>query len=189
MSDILEISNWYQLTKARADNSNLRIVVECCNVPDDNKSGTEELVGTKIQIVNYKSNDVYLTLFGSIKSSDIIPVEASLEPEMVVNIINRYGFNVRISPPEVLQENVITILSGLYASGYRYVYKDYPNKGEDGVYVVYASKQIEKRMTGFDITSIPDFVPDEWDWCKPWCTYPIEDLIETGTNNNGLPID
>ena len=182
MSDILEISNWYQLIRARADsNKNLRIYVDDANAP-------ENLVGTRIQIIDYESNNVYLTVFSTIESSEIIPATASLEPEMIINIINRYGFNVRISEPEVLQDSVITILKGLYASGYRYVYKDYPNRGEDGVYVIYASKQIERRMTGFDVTSIPDFVPDEWDWCKPWYTYPIENLIETGTNNNGLLI-
>lgn len=180
MSNILEINNWNQLTSARADNINLRIYVTQYN--------SEELIGTKIQIINYLTNDIYLTLFSKIDASTIIPVEASLEPEEVIRIINLYGFNVRISYPVVLAERVVTILTGLYNAGYRYIYKDYPNNGNDGVYVIYASKDIRLRMTGFNVTEIPDFVEDEWDWCKPFTTYPIENLIDDGMVDNGLPI-
>lgn len=179
MSNILEINNWNQLTSARADNINLRIYVTQYN--------SEELIGTKIQIIDYLTNDIYLTLFSKIDASTIIPSEASLEPEEVVRIINLYGFNIRISYPIVLAEKVVSILQGLYDSGYRYVYKDYPNKGNDGIYVIYASKDIRLRMTGFNITKIPDFIEDEWDWCKPFKTYPIIDLLN-GTVDNGLPI-
>ena len=42
-------------------------------------------------------------------------------------------------------------------------------------------------MTGFNITKIPDFIEDECDWCKPFKTYPIIDLLN-GTVDNGLPI-
>lgn len=180
MSNILEINNWNQLTSARADNKSLRIYVA--------QYESEELTGTKIQIINYDTNDVYLTLFSKIDASTIIPLEASLEPEEVVRIINLYGFNIRISYPIVLAERVVTILTGLYEAGYRYVYKDYPNKGNDGVYVIFASKNIKLRMTGFNITRIPDFVEDEWDWCEPFKTYPIADIIDNGMVDNGLPI-
>jgi hypothetical protein len=38
------------------------------------------------------------------------------------------------------------------------------------------------------ISKSPAFVDDEWGWCLPFTTYPIEDLLETGNVNNGLPI-
>lgn len=181
MSNILEINNWNQLTSAKAENKNLRIFVTQYN--------GEDLIGTKIQIIDYITNDVYLTLFTDILQSDIIPLDSSLPEETVVAIINSYGFNIAISQPEVLPENVVTILEGLYASGYRYIYKDYEKLTDPVIknkYVIYASKEIEVRQKGFNITSMPAYIEDEWDWCRAFKTYPIEDLIKNGTVDNGL---
>ena len=188
MSNILEISNWNQLTRARADNKNLRIVVT--HYDDSDSTGDFDVfVATKIQIVDYQTNDIYLTLFTDISDSTIIPLSASLDAEEVVRVINLYGFNIRISLPEVLPENVVTLLRGLYAAGYLYVYRDYINtRTTRTTSVIYASDQIKIRRTGFNITKTPDFVEDEWDWCKPNYAYPIKDLIENGTVNNGQPI-
>lgn len=124
MSNILEISNWDQLTRARADNPNLRIVVTHYNNSDSSED-FNVLVATKIQIVDYRTNDIYLTVFTEISESSVIPTSASLSAENIVEIINLYGFNVRISMPEVLPESVVTLLKGLYAVGYLYVYRDY----------------------------------------------------------------
>jgi len=188
MSNILEISNWNQLTRARADNQNLRIVVTHYN-DSDSTGDSDVFVATKIQIVDYQTNDIYLTLFTDISDSTVIPLSASLSAEEVVRVINLYGFNIRISLPEVLPENVVTLLKGLYAAGYLYVYRDYINtRITRTTSVIYASDQIKIRRTGFNITKTPDFVEDEWDWCKPNYAYPIKDLIENGTVNNGQPI-
>ena len=81
------------------------------------------------------------------------------------------------------------MLKGLYAAGYLYVYRDYiKTRTTRTTSVIYASDQIKLRKTGFNITKTPDFVEDDWDWCKPNYAYPIKDLIENGTVNNGQPI-
>lgn len=181
MSNILEINNWNQLVSAKADNENLKILVTRYN--------GEDLIGTKIQIVNYLTNDIYLTLFANVLYSDIIPVTASMPEEQTVAILNSYGFHIRISQPEVLSENVVTILRGLYAEGYRYVYKDYVHQENPIIknkYVIYTSKEIDLRQKGYNITNMPDYIEDEWDWCRAFKTYPIEDLIENGTVDNGV---
>ena len=72
MANILEINNWNQLVRARSDYENLRIVVSQYN-------NNPNMTGTKIQIVDYNTNDIYLTLFTEITSSTLIPLTASLE--------------------------------------------------------------------------------------------------------------
>ena len=155
MSNILEINNWNQLVAARADNDTLRILVT--------RYHGEDLIGTKIQIVNYETSDIYLTIFANVLYSDIIPISASLPEEKIISIINSYGFQVRLSQPEVLENSVVTILKGLYAEGYRYIYKDYIHQ-EDPIiknkYVLYASKDIPIRQDGYNITNMPEYVED-----------------------------
>ena len=201
MSNILEIGyieysdqakrvNWNQLLRARADNPNLRIYVQPYNDTDSNGAqGT--FIATKIMIVDYNTNDIYFTVFAEIlqTSESMIPVSASPDADRVIDMINSYGFNVRLSKPTPITDRVLTILRGLYASGYLYVYRDYINtRTTRTTSVIYASDQIKLRRTGFNITKTPDFVEDDWDWCKPNYAYPIKDLIENGTVNNGQPI-
>ena len=195
MSNILEINNWNQLVRARSDYENLRIVV--------NQYNNDSLVGTKIQIVDYNTNDVYLTLFTEVTSSTVIPTTVSMELPQIVDIINSYGFNVRISEPEVVSDKVLKILQGLYEAGYLYVFKNYvPACINDTPHIrgtvpskwkmfVCASKQISHPSTYIDrhdvlISDSPSFVEDEWDWVRPLRTYPIHDILETGTVDNGL---
>jgi hypothetical protein len=180
MSTILEINNWNQLVSAKADNKDLRILVTNYN--------SEELVATKIQIVSYKTNDVFLTLFVDYESSTILPPEVLLPEDSIVDLINSYGFNIRISQPEVLNPNVVSILQGLYDAGYRYVYRDYISNTDPIIHhnsVIYASKDIPVRQEGFNITDIPNFIIGEWNWCKPFKTYPIIDLLG-GSVDNGV---
>ena len=108
----------------------------------------------------------------------------------MIQAINNFGFNVRISEPIVLSENVLTILRGMYAMGYKYVYRDYIAclPIQENRTTIYVSVDIEHRHFNPDLTKMPDYVDDEWEWCKPFTTYPIKDLIDTGTVNNGLPI-
>lgn len=185
MSQILEINNWNQLVRAVSDYPNLRIKTTQYN--------SESLVGTKIQVVDYNTCDVYLTLFTSVEKSDVFPVDVSMELNDIVAAINRYGFHIRISEPQVIAPNVVTILQGLYESGYRYIYKDYHNHarnvdvGDQVIYGIYASKEIQTRRMDPDITKTPSFVPDEWKWCEPLVSYPIIDLLD-GNADNGIPI-
>ena len=187
MGTILEINNWNQLVRARSDYQNLRITVSQYN-------NNDSLSGTKIQIVDYDTNDIYLTLFTEITESTLIPTTASLELQQIVDIINLYGFHVRISQPQVLSENVLTVLRGFYAAGYKYVYKDYI-RGQScdppenpTTYGIYVSDQIKLRRDDPCISDMPGYIEDEWDWCEAFKTYPIIDLITNGSVDNGLPI-
>lgn len=183
MNTILEISNWKQLVRARSEGyDSLRIVVSEYN--------SDKLEGTKISVIDYNTNEVYFAAFGTDIHSTIIPETARMQNDDIITVLNNFGFNVRISLPIVLAEQVVEILKGLYASGYRYVYRDYikclyPNMIKTAVYV---TDQLETRHTDKSISDIPNFVADEWDWVEPFKTYPIKDLIDTGTVNNGLPI-
>lgn len=180
MGTILEISNWDQLVKARSTHDNLRILVTHI------KNATTE--ATQIQIADYETNYVYFTGFVTILSADRFPTTAKFTNEQMIDIINSYGFQVRISPPTVLAEDVVTILTGLYQSGYRYIYKDYPCGAKYRTYGIYATDILQQRMSDLYLPQIPEFIDDEWGWCQPNMTYPIQDLIDTGTVNNGLPI-
>lgn len=182
MATTLLITNWNQLVRARSENyPNLRIVVTNYN--------SDELTGTKISIVDYNTNDVYFSAFSVNTEGTLIPRGAQLEPETMINCINSYGFRVALSQPITLTQNVITILQGLYSAGYRYIYKDYPRKYNNHVsrnktlYFIWASKLIQTRTDGILITDMPDYIEDEWDWCTPFITYPIVDLIEEAIGN------
>ena len=133
MSNILEIGyieyseqtkrvNWNQLLRARADNPNLRIYVQPYN-KTDSTGAQNTFIATKIMIVDYNTNDVYFTVFAEIlqTSESMIPVSASPDADRIIDMINSYGFNVRLSEPTPVTDRVLTILRGLYAAGYRYV--------------------------------------------------------------------
>lgn len=181
MNTILEINNWDQLVRARSTYDNLRIKVTHYK--------NEDLDGTKISIIDYNTNEVYLTLFANILNSTVIPTTAQIQNQRIVDIINSYGFQIALSEPEVLPENVVTILRGYYESGYRYVYRDYKNWHCPGKQVqskVYVSQMITLRRDDPSVTDTPSFVPSEWDWCLPFKTYAIVDILENGTVDNGV---
>lgn len=185
MSNILEISTWNQLVKAKSDYENLRIYVKQYN--------SEPLTGTQIIIQDYNTNDIYFSGFVTDIQSTLIPTTATISNNDMITIINNFGFNVRISEPIVLSNSVVTILKGLYEQGYRYVYKYYTKHRVCTTYDIYVSDVIEWK--GHDwrfcdpvISKMPNYVVDEWEWCEAFKTYPISDLIENGTVNNGLPI-
>ena len=177
----LEISTWNQLVKAKSEYTNLRILVKQYN--------SEDLKGTQIKIVDYDTNDIYFAGFVTDIESKVIPTTATIPNEIMIRIINNFGFNVEFSMPIVLPERVVTILRGLYEQGFRYIYKDYIPANISPVtqhkYRIYASPEILHRRFDYMISKSPDYVEDEWDWCIPFKTYPIIDLIESGTVNNG----
>lgn len=196
MNTILEISNWNQLVKARSENyPNLRIVVTQYN--------SEELVGTKISVVDYNTNDIYFSAFATDMSSTIIPETGTMWNDDIMKVLNDFEFNVKFSEPIAVSQNVMTILEGLYAGGYRYIYKHYiacigyisPEKyGYDfEKYIknemdIYASVNINNDGKNIPISRIPEFHMDEWEWVKAFTSYPIKDIIDTGTVPNGQPI-
>lgn len=181
MNTILEINNLDQLVRARSTYDNLRIKVTHYK--------NEDLNGTKISIIDYNTNEIYLTMFANIISSTVIPGSAQMQTQQVVDIINSYGFQIVISEPEVLPEDVVTILRGYYESGYRYVYRDYKNWHCPGKQVqskIYISRMIERRRDDPSVSDTPDFVASEWDWCQAFKTYAISDILENGTVDNGV---
>lgn len=180
MSNILEISNWDQLVKARSSYDNLRIFVKHYN--------GEDITGTQILITDYNNNNVYFSGFVTDLNSTLIPTTATIDNDYMIEIINSFGFNVAYSQPTVLADEVITILKGYYEQGYRYVYKDYPRFCNSPPYAIYVSDIIDLRFHDPVISKSPSFTFDMWKWCKPFKTYPIKDLIESGTVNNGLTI-
>jgi hypothetical protein len=180
LSNKLEISNWNQLVRARSNYENLRIVVKQYN--------GEDITGTQILIVDYNNNNVYFSGFVTDLSSTLIPTTATISNDNMLNIINSFGFNIAYSEPIVLSDEVITILKGYYEQGYRYVYKDYPRLHNCPPYAIYVSDQVDLRYHDLIISKSPSFLWDMWEWCIPFKTYPIKDLIDNGTVNNGLPI-
>jgi len=177
MANILEINNWNQLVSAKSDYSNLKIIPTQYN--------SEDITGTKISIVDYNNNDTYLVIFVKDIQSTIIPETCSVTPEQAVTLINNFGFNVRLSEPTVIANDVIELLKGLYSQGYRYVYKDYHDHKNKLPYAIYVSDLITKRKSDLCVTKMPSFIEDEWDWCLPLLTYPIKNIIDTGTVDNG----
>lgn len=184
LPNILEISNWDQLVRARSDNyNNLRITVTEYSSP--------ELTGTKINVIDIDRDDIYFSTMVTEINSTIIPENAMMSNNAAVDMLNKYGFNVRLSVPTVLADSVVTILRGLYEGGYRYVYRNYiPCLPIDAnVSKVYVSKDIKHRFGDTAISNFPEYIEDEWEWCEAFTTYPIKDLIDSGTVNNGLPLE
>lgn len=178
MQTLLEINNWDQLVDAKSDYANLKILVTHYNNPG-------ELVATKISIIDYKTTDVYFSGFATILEGGIIPETAKFTNEEIISIINSYSFNVTMSQPIQVCSNVLTILNGLYKAGYRYIYKDYKAGNSYTSYGIYATTVLKKRMSDLFIQRMPEFFEDEWDWCLPNRTYPISDILENGTVDNG----
>lgn len=182
MATKLEITNWDQLVDAKSDYTNLRILVTHYN--DDT------LEGIKVSIADYNTTDIYFSGFVTLLQSTKIPETAIFTNQQIVDIVNSYGFNVELSEPEVVEPTVLTILQGLYAEGYRYIYKDYLCGANYTRYGIYATDILEKRMSDLYLPDMPEFVRDGWDWCLPNKTYAIQLILETGTvdNGNGLLI-
>ena len=183
MNTILEISNWNQLVRAKSEEyPNLSIDVVQYN--------SAELTGTKVCVLDMAKGETYFAAFVVDLESTVIPTTATLSDDAVITAINNFGFNVRISRPILLTENVITILRGLYVSGYNYVYRDYipciPISANETW--ICATEELEHRYNNKPVSNIPNFRADEWEWCEFSVMYPINDLITTGTVNNGIPI-
>ena len=178
MQTLLEINNWDQLVDAKSDYTNLRILVTHYN-------NTGKLVATKISIVDYETTDVYFSGFATIIEGTIIPESAKFTNEEIIAIVNSYSFNVAMSQPIQVCSDVLIILNGLYEAGYRYIYKDYCGGRPYTRYGIYATKVLEKRTSDLYIQKMPEFLEDGWDWCLPNRTYPIENILETGTVDNG----
>ena len=173
MANILEITNWNQLVDARADNKNLRILVSNIN--------SSSLIGTKIVIADITNSFIYFCGFVDIISGESIPVSSQFTPDEMMEKLNDYGFNISIVDTHKIDNSVVTILSGLFAAGYRYVYRDYPKGATYMPYELYATQDLKQRMSDLQLKTMPDFIESFWQWVRPNTMYSINLIL----SNNG----
>lgn len=118
MLKIFKFSNWNQLSGLRSkEYPNIEIRVTQFN--------SKQLIGTKIDIVERNNNLIYFSGFVRIMKSERFNPLAVYDVDEMIKRINSYGFNVAIIPPLELPPNVIDILTGLKALGYRYLTLQY----------------------------------------------------------------
>lgn len=118
MNSIYKFSNWNQLSGLKSiEYPSLIIKVTQFN--------SEELIGTKIDILNTDNELTYFSAFIRVQYSTVFNPLAVFEVEDIIKRINAYGFNIAIIEPTVLPPNVITQLRGLYELGYNYLTLEY----------------------------------------------------------------
>ena len=193
MNNILEINKWDQVLRARSANyPNLR-----CNIV--NYSG-DSLTGKKLIVYDTNTNDVYFSTFVYINNATLVPDICAMEQQNVIDVLGTYGFYIVPTTPYYLPEKVLTILKGLDARGFLYVYAMYKDRDRGGkAYTskkrfIVASEHIyyPKELNDFLLKDIdvvsdsPQFVMDDFDWVLPNRSYPIADIIQHGYVNNGL---
>ena len=118
MINAFKFSNWNQLAGLKSSvYPNLQIHVTQFN--------SEELIGTKIDIVDTRNQLVYFSAFNRVVQSSVFDPLAVYEVPDIIKRINAYGFNISITDPITLPPNVITMLEGLLALGYNYLTLQY----------------------------------------------------------------
>ena len=192
-NNILEINSWDQVIRARSANyPNLR-----CNIVNYNG---DSLTGKKLIIYDTNTNDVYFSTFVYINNSTIVPDTCAMEQADVINVLGKYGFYIVPTTPYYLNEKVLTILKGLDARGFLYVYAMYKNRDMGGKSYtdkkrfIVASEHIyyPKELNDFILKDIevisdsPQFVMDDFDWVLPNRSYHISEIIQNGYVDNGL---
>lgn len=118
MNDIYKFSNWNQLSGLKSiEYPSLIIKVTQFN--------SEELIGTKIDILNTDNELTYFSAFIRVQYSTVFNPLAVFEVDDIIKRINAYGFNIAIIEPTILPPNVIAQLRGLYELGYNYLTLEY----------------------------------------------------------------
>lgn len=118
MNNIYRFSNWNQLSGLKSiEYPSLIIKVTQFN--------SEELIGTKIDILNTDNELTYFSAFIRVQYSTVFNPLAVFEVDDIVKRINAYGFNIAIIEPTILPPNVIAQLRGLYELGYNYLTLEY----------------------------------------------------------------
>ena len=139
MISIFRFSNWNQLSGLKSIiYPNLQINVVQFN--------SEDLEGTKIDIVDTTNNILYFTGFVRINQSTRFDPLAVFEINDIIKRINAYGFNIDIEEPTTLQPNVVTMLKGLYALGYNYITMQYTRETDTDVKSLYQSNIDAKNI-------------------------------------------
>ena len=118
MNNIYKFSNWNQLSGLKSkEYPSLIIKVTQFN--------SEELIGTKIDILNTDNELTYFSAFIRVQYSTVFNPLAVFEVDDIVKRINAYGFNIAIIEPTILPPNVTAQLRGLYELGYNYLTLEY----------------------------------------------------------------
>lgn len=118
MNNIYKFSNWNQLSGLKSiEYPSLIIKVTQFN--------SEELIGTKIDILNTDNELTYFSAFIRVQYSTVFNPLAVFEVDDIIKRINAYGFNIAIIEPTILPPNVIAQLRGLYELGYNYLTLEY----------------------------------------------------------------
>ena len=118
MNNIYKFSNWNQLSGLKSiEYPSLLIKVTQFN--------SEELIGTKIDILNTDNELTYFSAFIRVQYSTVFNPLAVFEVDDIIKRINAYGFNIAIIEPTILPPNVIAQLRGLYELGYNYLILEY----------------------------------------------------------------
>ena len=121
MINVFRFSNWNQLSGLNSvDYPNLTIHVSQFN--------SEDLVGTKIDIVDSENHIIYFSGFIRTVLSNRFNILATYDVNDMIKRINSYGFNIEIIEPITLPPNVITMLQGLFSMGYEYITLEYAHE-------------------------------------------------------------
>ena len=114
MINVFKFSNWNQLAGLKStEYPFLSITVDQFN--------SEDLIGTKINIVDTDNNIIYFSGFIRVMQSERFNPMAVFEVDEIIKRINSYGFNIAIIEPTTLPPNVIITLKGLQALGYNFI--------------------------------------------------------------------
>lgn len=169
---IFEFSNWTQLVGVISESyPDIRIRV--------NSYFSESIRGTKIEIYDVNNNDIYYTGFVSLINSTVIPNTASLMPNTMVDVINSYGFPIKLIEPTVLPPHVITILKGLYMQGYNYISLQYKELTPWPITrVILATQGLHANSDYVIISDAPEYNKEDFTWVKPNTSYSIALLIQ-----------
>lgn len=118
MNNIYKFSNWNQL-------SGLKSIEYPSLIIKITQFNSEELIGTKIDILNTDNELTYFSAFIRVQYSTVFNPLAVFEVDDIIKRINAYGFNIAIIEPTILPPNVIAQLRGLYELGYNYLTLEY----------------------------------------------------------------
>lgn len=143
MINVFEFSNWNQLAGLKSVNyPYLKITVDQFN--------NDDIIGTKINIVDTSNNIPYFSGFVRVIKSTRFNPMAVFEVDEIIKRINSYGFNITFIEPTTLPPNTITILEGLLTLGYNFLSLQYEK--------IYAT---DSKMT-YEYAIDNQYRPESW---------------------------
>ena len=141
MNNIYKFLNWNQLSGLKSKEYPSLII-------EVTQFNSEELIGTKIDILNTDNELTYFSAFIRVQYSTVFNPLAVFEVNDIIKRINAYGFNIAIIEPTILPPNVITQLKGLYELGYNYLTLEYAKATKTDTKYLYQSN-IDDTITEY----------------------------------------